>query len=316
MRLAVMGTPAFTLPVLNRLYDAGHDIVAVYTQPPRSRGRGQNIRKTAVHRRADELGIPVRHPDSLKNQSVQDDFTALKLDAAVVAAYGLILPKPILSAPRLGCLNIHASLLPRWRGAAPIQHAILAGDDETGVTIMMMDEGLDTGPILMMESVKITPDTTGQSLHDQLAELGADLMADTLSKLDKGDICPRPQPDTGATYANKIQKSDGAINWTNTADEIDRQVRALATYPGTWCHMKGQRIKIYGVEFPPNPVERPENAHPGQVIDHELTIACGHSAGDGLIRPVKLQRPGKSIVDRADFLNGFDLGPGDLVHNG
>ncbi len=316
MRLAVMGTPAFTLPVLNKLQDDGHDIVAVYTQPPRSAGRGKNIRKSVVHQHADKLNIPVYHPDSLKDISAQQEFQDLQLDAAVVAAYGQILPEEVLSAPRLGCINIHASLLPRWRGAAPIQHAILAGDDKTGITIMLMDKGLDTGPILTQESVDITPDTTASDLHDELADLGADMMADALIKLDNGDIRPKPQPDGGATYADKIKKSDGAIDWTNPADVIDRQIRALATYPGTWCHINGERIKIHAAQFPANPVERPADAMPGQVIDHELTIACGHDAGDGLIRPEQLQRPGKSVVSRIDFLNGFPVTPGDLVKNG
>lgn len=316
MRLAVMGTPAFTLPVLNQLQDDGHDIVAVYTQPPRSAGRGKNLRKSVVHNRANELGIPVRHPASLKDASAQQEFHDLQLDAAVVAAYGLILPEEILSSPRLGCINIHASLLPRWRGAAPIQRAILAGDEETGITIMLMDEGLDTGPILTQQSVDITPNTTATDLHDQLADLGAKMMAEALIKLDNGTIRPQPQSDDGATYAEKIKKSDGAIDWTNPADAIDRQIRALAAYPGTWCHINAERIKIHAAQFPAKPVERPANAIPGQIIDHELTIACGHDPGDGLIRPDKLQRPGKSVVSRIDFLNGFSIAPGDIVKNG
>ena len=234
LRLAFMGTPDFAASSLRALIDAGHEVACVYSQPPRPAGRGHQVQRSPVHVLAEERGIPVRTPKSLRNAEAQAEFAALDLDCAVVAAYGLILPQPILDAPRMGCLNIHASLLPRWRGAAPIQRAILAGDAETGVTIMQMDAGLDTGAMLLKGTVPITAETTAGSLHDALAELGAGLIVQALDGLAEGRLTAEPQPSEGVTYAAKLSRDDGRLDWSQPADFIERQVRALNPWPGVW----------------------------------------------------------------------------------
>ncbi|MEM8586925.1 MAG: methionyl-tRNA formyltransferase [Pseudomonadota bacterium] len=301
LRLAFMGTPDFALPTLAALIEAGHDIAAVYCQPPRKSGRGHQVTKSPVHRFADTRGMPVRTPVSLKQEEDQQLFAALNLDAAIVVAYGLILPPAILTAPRLGCINVHASLLPRWRGAAPIQRAILAGDDETGVTIMAMDEGLDTGPTISRKATPIADDATAGDLHDTLAALGARLIVPALDALATGQITPRAQPDTGATYAAKITKQDGVIDWRD-ADTVLRQVRALNPWPGVTFQANGQAIKVLAAER----VEGPAGAPAGTVLDGRLAVACG----SGAVRLTKLQRPGKAPLDVDAFLRGFPLPEG------
>ncbi len=298
LRLVYMGTPDFAVPALDALVDGGHEIVAVYTQPPRPAGRGKKEVKSAVHRRAETLDIPVRHPDSLKSTEEQAAFAALGADAAVVAAYGLILPAPVLNAPRLGCLNIHASLLPRWRGAAPIQRAILAGDPETGVSIMAMDEGLDTGDVLLAEAVPITGATTGAALHDTLADLGARLIVEALVKLDIGALTPVPQPEKGVTYAAKLTRAEGQLDWTKKSVELERQVRAFDPWPGAWFEVAGERIKVLSAEVAEG------GGVPGTLLLGEgLTVACA----TGALRITRLQRAGKEPVAAEAFLRGFDM---------
>ena len=295
-----MGTPDFAVPALQALIGAGHDLACVYSQPPRPAGRGHKERPSPVHAAAETFGLPVQTPTSLKSESAQDTFRAFELDAAVVAAYGLILPKPILEAPRLGCFNIHASLLPRWRGAAPIQRAILAGDAETGVTIMQMDEGLDTGPMLRSESVPITAATTAETLHDSLAALGARLITDTLQQAEAGTLHATPQPGDGITYAKKLDRDESRVDWAEPAELIERKTRALNPWPGVWFEMDGTRVKLLSGR-----VENGDGA-PGTVIDDDMTIACG----DGAFRPERLQREGRRPMDRAEFLRGNSLSKG------
>ncbi|MDA8251683.1 MAG: methionyl-tRNA formyltransferase [Rhodospirillales bacterium] len=297
MRLAFMGSPDFAVPALRALHGAGHDIAAVYCQPPRPAGRGQAVRRCPVHVAADELGLPVRTPARLKRDpAAQEAFAALGLDAAVVAAYGLILPEPMLAAPRRGCLNIHASLLPRWRGAAPIQAAILAGDAESGITIMQMDAGLDTGPMLLREAVPITGRTTAASLHDQLAEIGARLI---LRALD--DPPPAvPQPAESATYAPKLTRADGHLDWSEDAAALARRVRALNPWPGTFALLDGQPLKILAATVEDG------SGPPGTVLDDALLVA----AGRGALRLTEVQAPGRAALDAAAFLRGRRIPPG------
>ena len=304
LRLAFMGTPDFAVPILQALIEAGHDVVAVYTQPPRPAGRGHRPQPSPVQRAAEAAGIPVTAPAKL-DRVEQEKVRALALDAAVVAAYGLILPKPVLEAPRLGCLNVHASLLPRWRGAAPIQRAILAGDRETGVTIMQMDEGLDTGPMLLSELVSIGPQTTATALHDQLATVGARLIVRALRGLGDGALVARPQPAEGATYAKKLAREEGRIDWSQPAADLERRVRALNPAPGVWIERGGERIKVLAASV----VEGSTAAPPGTVLDADLSIACG----SGALRPTRLQRAGRAAVDAAAFLRGYALKPGDRL---
>jgi methionyl-tRNA formyltransferase len=303
LRLAFMGTPEFARASLAALIAAGHDIAAVYSQPPRPAGRGQQPRPSPVQALAEQEGLPVATPTILKDPAEQARFAALELDAAVVAAYGLILPPAILKAPRRGCLNIHASLLPRWRGAAPIQHAILAGDAETGITIMQMDEGLDTGPILLGQSVPIEPDDTGASLHDRLAAVGADLIVDALEKLAAGELTARAQPAEGAIYAPKLTREDGRLDWRRPAAELARRVRALAPWPGAWCEADAERLKILAAQ----PVAGSGAA--GRVLDDRLTVACG----EGALRLLTLQRPGKAPLPAEAFLRGFAIPAGRVL---
>ncbi|MDO9712028.1 methionyl-tRNA formyltransferase [Paracraurococcus lichenis] len=297
MRLAFMGSPDFAVPALRALHAAGHEIAAVYCQPPRPAGRGQKETPCPVHKAALALGLPVRSPARVRKDAAEHAaFAALDLDAAVVAAYGLILPKPMLEASRRGCLNIHASLLPRWRGAAPIQAAILAGDAESGVTIMQMEEGLDTGPMLLKGSLPIGPRMTTPELHDALAAIGADLVLRALAE----DPPPVPQPEDGVTYAAKLTKEDGRLDWAEEAAALDRRVRALNPWPGTFFTQGGEQIRVLSAE--PAPGAGP----PGTVLDEAATIACGA----GALRLTRLQRPGRGPLPAADFLRGFPLPPG------
>lgn len=296
-----MGTPGFSLPALVALLDAGHDVCCVYTQPPRPAGRGKKEKPSPVQVFAEQHGIEVRAPQSLKPAEQAAAFRALELDAAVVVAYGLILPQALLDVPRLGCLNIHASLLPRWRGAAPLQRAIMAGDQVTGVTIMEMEAGLDTGPMLLTESVPIGPHTTAGELHDQLAGLGARLIVAALEGLENRSLTPQPQPDEGVTYADKITKDDTRIDWSRPAAEIDCRVRGLSPSPGAWFEIDGTRIRVLRAE----PVEDMSGT-PGEVLDDRLLIACGQ----GALRLLDVQRAGKSVTTADALLRGFPVPAG------
>lgn len=299
MRIIFMGSPDFAVPSLNALVEAGHEVIAVYCQPPRPAGRGKAERRTAVHERAEQLGIEVWHPKSLKDEEEQARFRALDADLAVVAAYGLILPKPILEAPKGGCVNVHASLLPRWRGAAPIQRAILAGDEVSGVTIMRMDEGLDTGPILLKRALPIAGKTGGQVM-EELAQLGASALLEWLASLSP----PIPQPGEGVTYASKIDKSETRIDWRRSATEIGRQVRAFAPSPGAWFEAgEGERIKLLECDITTNA------GQPGEVLDDQLTIACA----EGAVRPLKVQRAGRSRMSPEELLRGFPIPAGTIL---
>ncbi len=298
MKVVFMGTPDFSVPVLDALVAAGHDIAAVYCQPPRPAGRGKKETPTPVHQRAEELGLPVRHPVSLKTPEAQADFAALDADVAVVVAYGLILPQAVLDAPRHGCLNIHASLLPRWRGAAPIHRAIMAGDAETGICIMQMEAGLDTGPVLLREATLIGPEETTGQLHDRLSAMGARLIVDALARLD--DLVPAVQPEAGVTYAAKIDKAEAAVDWTRPAPEVDRLIRGLSPFPGAWTEHDGQRIKLLASRLATG------QGAPGTVLDDALTVACGH----GAVQLLRLQRAGRGAQDAAEFLRGQPLPKG------
>ena len=293
-----MGTPDFSVPALRALQAAGHDIACVYTQPPRPAGRGKKDRPTPVHAAADALGIPVRHPQTLKTSQAQADFASLGAEVAVVVEYGLILPQPILDAPAHGCLNIHASLLPRWRGAAPIHRAIMAGDSESGICIMQMEAGLDTGPVLLCEATGIGPTDTTADLHDRLADMGGRMIVETLAQL--SDLTPVPQPDAGVTYAHKIDKAEAAIDWTRPAEEVDRQIRGLSPFPGAWFAQGDLRIKVLGSTLAHG------SGAAGHVLDDALTVACG----SGAVRLTRLQRAGKGPQDAGDFLRGMPLAAG------
>ena len=294
MKVVFMGTPDFSVPVLDALVDAGHDVVAVYSQPPRPSGRGKKQRPGPVHTRALELGLTVHHPPSLKPQSERDAFAALGADIAVVVAYGLLLPQPVLDAPTHGCLNIHASLLPRWRGAAPIQRAIMAGDTETGVCIMQMEAGLDTGPVLLRADTPITAEETAATLHDKLSVLGAANIVTALAELP--NLTPHAQPETGVTYAAKIDKSEAKIDWNAPAITIDRLIRGLSPFPGAWCDIAGERVKLLGSRLATG------SGAPGTVLDG-FTVACG----DGTVEITHAQKPGKRALATHDFLLGISL---------
>ncbi|GAA4052328.1 methionyl-tRNA formyltransferase [Parerythrobacter jejuensis] len=301
MRITFMGTPDFAVPTLQALHDAGHDVVAAYTQPPRPAGRGKKLQPSPVQKRAEQLGIEVRHPKSLKSAEEQERFAALQADVAVVAAYGLILPQPILDAPAQGCLNVHASILPRWRGAAPIHRAIMAGDPVTGVTIMQMEAGLDTGPMLATVRTPIEDKTTGE-LTVELAELGAQLMVGTLRDL--AIHIPVAQDDEDATYAPKIDKAEARIDWTIPAEDTVRHIHGLAPFPGAWCEIEGERVKLLRAQ-----VADGEVASPGAVLDGRLTIATG----TGAIQPLRLQKAGKPAMDLDDFLRGNPVSKGSSL---
>lgn len=294
MRLVFMGSPDFSVPVLEALVEAGHDIAAVYCQPPRPAGRGKKDRPGPVHARALELGLDVRHPVSLKGAEEQSAFADLNADAAVVVAYGLILPQAVLDAPKHGCLNIHASLLPRWRGAAPIHRAIMAGDAETGICIMQMEAGLDTGPVLLREVTPIGAEETTALLHDRLSAMGARMIVDALARLP--ELSPEVQPEDGVTYAHKIDKAEAQIDWARPAVEVDRLIRGLSPFPGAKCVMVGEQAKLLASRLVQG------DGAPGQVLSG-LTIACG----EGAVEVLRAQRPGKRAMDAEDFLRGFEM---------
>ena len=301
MRIIFMGSPDFAVPTLQALVDAAHEVVCVYTQPPRPGGRrGKELTPTPVHQRASDLGIEVRHPKSLKSAEEQAAFAALEADVAVVAAYGLILPQAVLDAPVNGCLNVHASILPRWRGAAPIHRAVMAGDNVTGVTIMQMEAGLDTGPMLAMARTPIETKTTGE-LTEELAELGAQLMVGTLRDL-KIHV-PIAQDDADATYAAKIDKAEARVDWDRPAQEVVRHVHGLSPFPGAWFDLAGQRVKLLRAE------EAEGSGNAGEVLDDRLAIACR----DGAIRPIELQRAGKPKMDLDTFLRGNAVAEGSIL---
>ncbi|MCC5778533.1 methionyl-tRNA formyltransferase [Nitratireductor sp. B36] len=308
LRLIFMGTPDFSVATLQALAETGHEIVAVYSQPPRPAGRrGLELTKSPVHQAAEALGIEVRTPKSLKGEDEQAAFAALEADAAIVVAYGLLLPKPILEGTRLGCFNGHASLLPRWRGAAPIQRAIMAGDTETGMMVMKMDEGLDTGPVAMTSRIAITPDMTGGELHDVLRDTGAALMVEAMDALEKGALTLTPQPEEGATYAKKILKEETRVDWARPARAVNDHVRGLSPFPGAWCEMtfgsKPERVKILRAE-----IGKGEGT-PGEVLDDALTIACG----EGALRLNEVQRAGGKPMQAVDFLRGAKLEKGTVL---
>ncbi|MCO4316914.1 methionyl-tRNA formyltransferase [Phyllobacterium sp. 21LDTY02-6] len=305
MRIVFMGTPDFAVPILNALIGQGHEIVAVYSQPPRPAGRrGLELTPSPVHRNAEQFGIEVRTPKSLKDPEEQQAFADLGADVAIVVAYGLILPKPILEGTRLGCYNAHASLLPRWRGAAPIQRAIMAGDSETGIMVMKMDEGLDTGPVAMAEKLKITADMTAGELHDQLSMSGADLMVRAVAALERDSLTLTPQDEDGVTYAAKITKVETRIDWSQPAIDIHNRIRGLAPFPGAWCEMEIgddlERVKLL------RSVLATGVGAPGTVLDAELRIACG----EGAVRLRSLQRAGGKVMDSQEFQRGAKIAQG------
>jgi methionyl-tRNA formyltransferase len=299
MRIVFMGSPEFAVPSLDALVAAGHEVVAAYAQPPRPAGRGKAERKTAVHERAEQLGIEARTPRTLRDADEQARFAALDADLAVVAAYGLILPRAILEAPKGGCINVHASLLPRWRGAAPIQRAILAGDETSGVTIMRMDEGLDTGPMLLARELDIRGKNAGQ-VTEEMAKLGAEALLEWLAQ----PTPAVPQPDGGATYASKIDKAETRIDWTRPAEQVECQVRAFAPTPGAWFEAAGERIKLLDAA-----VGVDGGGKPGEVLDDCLCVACG----SGYIRPLLVQRAGRGAMNPGELLRGFAIPKGTLL---
>ncbi|MFC7703101.1 methionyl-tRNA formyltransferase [Plastorhodobacter daqingensis] len=301
MKVVFMGTPEFSVPVLDALHRA-HEVIAVYCQPPRPAGRGKKPRPSAVQARAEALGLPVRHPVSLKSPEEQASFAALGADVAVVVAYGLILPQPVLDAPRHGCLNIHASLLPRWRGAAPIHRAILAGDSQTGICIMQMEAGLDTGPVLLREATPIGPTETTGALHDRLSAMGARLVLEALGRID--GLVPEPQPEDGVTYAAKIDKAEARIDWRKPAAEVDRCIRGLSPFPGAWCTLGEERIKLLESR-----VAASAGGEPGQVVETgqgALVVACG----SGAVAVTVAQREGKRPMPVSEILRGLSIPPG------
>jgi methionyl-tRNA formyltransferase len=307
LRLIFMGTPDFAVPTLRAILDAGHEVVSVYTQPPRAAGRGMALRKSPVHQAAEQARLAVATPERLRSPEEQEHFRALDADAAVVVAYGLILPKAILEAPRFGCFNVHASLLPHWRGAAPINRAVMAGDRETGISIMRIDEGLDSGPVCLEARVPIGPEETAGELHDRLASLGASLMASALAKLEQGDLSCRPQHDERATYAPKLDPKETRINWRLLARDVHDRIRGLSPHPGAWFEVeangKRERIKVLRSKIAKG------TGTPGTVLDHRLTVACGEDA----VRLTEVQRSGKKPMTAEDFLRGLVLPPGTIL---
>jgi methionyl-tRNA formyltransferase len=308
--LVFMGTPGFAATILEGLIESGHRILAVYTQPPRPAGRGHRPQPSPVQLLTAQHRLAVRSPVNLRTPEARAAFTELSADAAVVAAYGLVLPHPMLVAPHLGCLNVHASLLPRWRGAAPIQRALLAGDTETGITIMQMEEGLDTGPILLQQAVPIAPGATAAGLSSELAKLGSRLILEALDGIAEGTLIPRPQPQDGITYARKISREDGRLDWRLPAVALERQVRALDPGPGVYFESQdgrggGERIRVLAAIALPGE----SGSLPGTVLDDNLSIACG----EGTFRPLRLQRPGRAPLDAAAFLRGFPISAGTVL---
>ena len=303
MRVVFMGTPEFSVPTLTEIVSAGHEVVAVYTRAPKPAGRGQAERKSPVHETAEAFGIPVFTPRSLKGEAEQAQFAALGAEVAVVVAYGLILPKPILEAPEYGCLNLHGSLLPRWRGAAPIQRAIMAGDKQTGIVVMQMDEGLDTGAMGPTEIIPIGPDMTAGELHDQMMRLGADLMGRALAALERGSLDFTPQPASGETYAAKIDKAEARIDFSKSAEEVHNLIRGLSPFPGAWFELElgGKPVRIKALRS----TVADASGAPGTLIGDDLTIACG----SGAVRLTQVQREGKGAMDAATFLRGAGMLP-------
>jgi methionyl-tRNA formyltransferase len=304
LRIIFMGTPDFSVPTFAEILGAGHEVVAAYTQPPRPSGRGMAEQRSPVHRFAESNQVPVRTPKGLKGEAELRAFADLQADAAVVVAYGLLLPAPVLAAPRLGCFNLHASALPRWRGAAPIQRALMAGDDATAAAVMRMEPGLDTGPVCLAEPVAIGPDMTAGELHDMLAQRGASLMVRALSALERGSLDCAPQSNAGVTYAAKIDKAEARIDFARTAREVHNLVRGLSPFPGAWLETsaggKPERIKVLRTAL----VEG--SGAPGEVLDDRLTVACG----EGAIRLVEVQRAGKKPMPAQELLRGFALPAG------
>ena len=301
LRLAFMGTPDFAVPALKALIVSGHEIACVYSRPPKPKGRGHEVQKSPVHEAAEQAGLVVRTPKTLRSDEAAAEFAALNLDLAIVAAYGLILPKSILDAPKLGCLNLHGSLLPRWRGAAPIQRSILAGDSETGICLMAMEEGLDTGGVYARAALPITPGTTASSLHDDLSELAARLLMDNLDAFAAGALSLVPQPSEGVTYAAKLEKAEAQIDWSKPAREIERQVRAFTPWPAAICTIGAEAVKVLKAE-----VVAGASGPPGTLLDDHFTIACGQEA----LRMLTVQRPGRGPVEGAACLRGLSLKPG------
>jgi len=300
LKLIFMGSPDFSIPALQALIEAGHQIVCVYSQPPRPAGRGHKEKPCPVHAYALTQGLEIRTPGSLKDTAAQQEFQALGADACIVAAYGLILPKAVLDAPRLGCLNIHASILPRWRGAAPIQRAIIAGDDKSGVSIMAMDEGLDTGAVLLMEETPITAQTTASDLHDRLSEMGAALIVRALGEWDQGTLSAVAQSPDGVTYAAKLGRDEGRLDWTFPAYELERRVRGLNPWPGVWFEHAGKRIKVLAAGL------SELSGEPGTVLAGPLSIACG----EGALKLLRVQKQGGAAMAGEEFLRGFELPAG------
>jgi len=300
MRIAFMGTPDFALPTLKALVASAHDIVAVYSQPPAPAGRGKKERPSPVHAWASGQGIPVHTPKSMRSADAQAEFAALELDVAVVVAYGQILPQAVLDAPKHGCVNVHASLLPRWRGAAPIHRAVMAGDDKTGVCIMQMEAGLDTGPVLMRAETEIVPTDTTLSLHDRLAAMGGDLIVQAVEGLADGSLVAEAQASEGVTYAHKIDKAEAKIDWSADADVVDRQVRGLFPFPGAWTQVDGERLKLLAGSI------EAASGEAGTALDDTLLVACGK----GAYRITRAQRAGKAAMDREELLRGFSVPKG------
>jgi methionyl-tRNA formyltransferase len=304
LRVVFMGTPDFAVPTLSEIVGQGHDVVAVYTRPPAAAGRGMELKPSPVHKMADRFGLPVLTPKTLRTDEAAEIFRSHDADVAVVVAYGMLLPKAILEAPELGCLNLHASLLPRWRGAAPIQRAIMAGDRETGIAVMKMEEGLDTGPVAMVEKVAIAPDMNAGELHDKLMVLGADLMVRSLAALSRGGLSFTPQPEEGVTYAHKIKNEDALIDWSRQAQAVHDHIRGLSPFPGAYFTAdfgKGQeRVKVLRATLGKG------SGSPGTILDNNGIISCG----EGAIRLIQVQRAGKGPVAFEEFLRGVRLGPG------
>ena len=307
LRLIFMGTPDFAVPTLVEIVGAGHEVVAVYTREPKPAGRGMELQDTPVAREAKRFGLPVLTPKTLRTEEALTQFRAFDADAAVVVAYGMILPADILEAVPLGCFNLHASLLPRWRGAAPINRAVMAGDAESGVTVMKMDEGLDTGSMAMIERMPITPDMTAGDLHDRLAAIGSDLMHRALGALERGTLQVTPQPEAGVTYAAKLDKRETRIDWSKPARDVHNHIRGLSPFPGAWFEWPGEKAPVRIKVLRSTCVDG--NAAPGALLDDQLTIACG----DGAVRILELQRAGKQPMKAVDFLRGTQLPRGTVL---
>ena len=307
LRIAFMGSPVFAVPTLEALHASDHEIVAVYSQPPRPAGRGKTLRPTPVQARAEELGLEVRTPENFRAAEDKEAFAALDLDIAIVVAYGLILPRAILNAPRLACVNIHGSLLPRWRGAAPIHRAVMAGDRRTGVQTMIMERGLDTGPVLLTADTEIGPGDTTGDIHDRLALLGADIILPTIEGLLDGSLTPTPQSEDGVTYADKVSPEEARVDWSQDAKTVDRHIRGLSPAPGAWFHYPGAKgeVRMKALRSELSEGQGP----PGTVLDEGLTVACG----DGAVRLLTIQKPGKGPMSAEDFLRGLPTTTGTVL---